>query len=117
MKIKDLRLLLDQAGSLLGAAGARRASDGLGKVRDVLDGDDDQSVDGFVAETKELLAEPPLHELPAEEIAKRLRSIRTDEAKFARIFDELKSKSFTKDKVIEVAACYTGGSVTWKSKA
>jgi len=101
---------------LLVAAGAKRPAADLRKVRDILDEDNQQSVEAFVAETKALLSQPLLHELSAEEVAKQLRSAGTDEAKFARLFRELRSKSFTKDKVIEVAALFTGGSTTWKTK-
>lgn len=116
MNIKELRSLLDRAGAMLVGAGAKRASADLSKVRNILDGDDQQSVEAFVAETKALLSQPPLHELSAEEIAKRLRAIGTDESQFARLFAELKSKSLSKDKVIQVAALFTGGSSAWKSK-
>jgi hypothetical protein len=63
-----------------------------------------------------------LEQLSAEEIATRLRLIGTDEAKFAHLLGTLKTKAFNKEKVIEVAALYTGQSPytghspAWKTK-
>jgi len=114
MNIKELKSILGRAEALFRSSGATPQASDLGKVRDMLDGDDHQSVSDFVAETKPLLE--PIELLSPAEIAERLNKIKTDEAAFSRIFAKLETRAVTKEKAIEVASLYLGGKPHWKSK-
>ncbi len=117
MDLSILSNTLKRAAGVLKAAGAKQQTAAVEAVEALVEAAPHQTVEQFVDHAVEELRKPDLKDLPAEEVAAQLRAAKDDRVKFDKLFQSLGSKSFTKDKVIAVAALYTGARKSaWSTK-
>jgi hypothetical protein len=117
MKIIDFKALLERAEALFRKTGARDQAQTLAHIRGALPSSD-RPVSEATTAARQVVVTGVTEDVPPEEIADRLISANTDRERFENILAMLTAKSVTKERVIDVAAAYTGVSrPPWRSKA
>jgi hypothetical protein len=114
MELRQLQRALERAARLLKSAGAKSQSEAVASASKLLADADGRAVDEFVDTTIAALNEPELKDLPASMVAAKLREVGVDRDKFEKVLSAMKHSTFKKDKIIEVAALYTGSKPTTK---
>jgi hypothetical protein len=117
MDISALSELLRRAERLFKGGGAELQAKALSDTAAALDHSSAATVDDFVSDAKQRLAEPDFSELPVTEIIAKLLNLRVDQSRFTKVYNAMADKSFSKDKAIAVAIGYTGAhSAAWHTK-
>ena len=117
MDLKSLSQILKRAEGLFRSSGATAQAEAVGSIGAKLSELLNEPMEDLVGRAKARLLEPSLLELDPAEIAQCLVALRSDEAAFETIVGQLKRKDVSKQKVVAVAAAYTGVSKpSWSSK-
>jgi hypothetical protein len=127
MKVKELRDVLEEAESILSAAGAKVPSKDFRIFVDLFKGHDDRPVADFLAELRGRLngrqPQPKYQPKAVDEMVvthyvKRLRDSGTDQYAFEGIQADLSNDSRVgKSEADAIAHLYTGGREKWPSKS
>jgi hypothetical protein len=114
MIVKRLREALEEAASLMAAAGAKTQYKALQTFLDIFKGQDNQPVSEFLAGLERRLSQDPT----VDRYIERLLEAGIDKKAFDGVFDELsKDKSVRKDEANAIARRYTEGNASWPTKA
>jgi len=126
MYVREFREALEEAESILAAAGAKSRSKELHSFIDLLRAHDEQPVKAFLGDLRQRLngLKPPprppkgVNEQTVVRYVERLRDASVDRGIFDRVLAELtKDKSVRKGEADAIAHRYTGGRDKWPKKA
>ena len=110
MKVKELRLALEETQAALSASGAVTQSQDILELLTLFDGCDDDLVDPFLDDLNQRLDPIKVYKVA-------LRDAGTNPALFDKVMCQLQSdKGLAKEQVYSIAHGYIGGRSKWPSK-